>query len=58
MFSNIAQQVALPLKSATLYQEIIEANAKLAKLERLKSGIYLDCFPRTKNSAYFNKKFS
>lgn len=36
-FQTIAQQVALPLKSATLYQEIIEANAKLAKLERLKS---------------------
>ncbi len=36
-FQTIAQQVALPLKSATLYQEIIEANTKLAKLERLKS---------------------
>ena len=36
-FQTIAQQVSLPLKSATLYQEIIEANAKLAKLERLKS---------------------
>ena len=36
-FQTIAQQVALPLKSATLYQEIIETNAKLAKLERLKS---------------------
>ena len=36
-FQTIAQQVALPLKSATLYQEIIETNAKLEKLERLKS---------------------
>ena len=36
-FQTIAQQVSLPLKSATLYQEIIEANIKLAKLERLKS---------------------
>ncbi len=36
-FQTIAQQVSLPLKSAILYQEIIEANTKLAKLERLKS---------------------
>ncbi|MBO6087276.1 hypothetical protein J6P92_02900 [bacterium] len=36
-FGTITQQVALPLKSATLYQELIETNAKLAKLERLKS---------------------
>ena len=36
-FQTIAQQVALPLKSATLYQELIETNDKLAKLERLKS---------------------
>lgn len=36
-FQTIAQQVALPLKSATLYQEIIETNLKLEKLERLKS---------------------
>lgn len=36
-FQTIAQQVSLPLKSATLYQEIIETNAKLEKLERLKS---------------------
>ncbi len=36
-FQTIAQQVALPLKSATLYQELIETNAKLEKLERLKS---------------------
>ena len=36
-FQTIAQQVALPLKSATLYQELIETNEKLEKLERLKS---------------------
>ena len=36
-FQTIAQQVSLPLKSATLYQEIIETNEKLEKLERLKS---------------------
>ncbi len=36
-FQTKAQQVSLPLKSATLYQEIIETNAKLEKLERLKS---------------------
>lgn len=36
-FQTIARQVTLPLKSATLYQEIIETNAKLEKLERLKS---------------------
>ncbi len=36
-FRTIAQQVALPLKSATLYQEIKETNLKLEKLERLKS---------------------
>jgi len=36
-FQTLAQQVALPLKSATLYQEIIETNLKLEKLERLKS---------------------
>lgn len=36
-FQTIARQVSLPLKSATLYQELIETNAKLAKLERLKS---------------------
>ena len=36
-FQTIAQQVALPLKNASLYQEIIEANVKLEKLERLKS---------------------
>ncbi len=36
-FQTIAQQVSVPLKSAALYQEIIETNAKLEKLERLKS---------------------
>ena len=36
-FQTIAQQVSLPLKSAALYQEIIETNIKLEKLERLKS---------------------
>lgn len=36
-FQTIAQQVTLPLKSASLYQELIETNAKLEKLERLKS---------------------
>lgn len=36
-FQTIAQQVALPLKSASLYQEIKETNFKLEKLERLKS---------------------
>lgn len=36
-FQTIAQQVTLPLKSATLYQEIKETNLKLERLERLKS---------------------
>lgn len=36
-FQTIAQQVSLPLKSATLYQELKETNLKLARLERLKS---------------------
>ncbi len=36
-FQTIARQVALPLKNATLYQEIKETNHKLEKLERLKS---------------------
>lgn len=36
-FQTIAQQVALPLKSATLYQELKESNHKLERLERLKS---------------------
>lgn len=36
-FQTIAQQVSLPLKSATLYQELKETNHKLERLERLKS---------------------
>lgn len=36
-FQTIAQQVSLPLKSATLYQELKDTNKKLARLERLKS---------------------
>lgn len=36
-FQTIAQQVSLPLKSATLYQELKDTNEKLKKLERLKS---------------------
>lgn len=36
-FQTIAQQVTLPLKSAILYEELIETNKKLEKLERLKS---------------------
>lgn len=36
-FQTIAQQVTLPLKSAALYQEIIETNKKLERLEKLKS---------------------
>ena len=36
-FQTIAQQVSLPLKSATLYQELIDSNKKLERLERLKS---------------------
>ena len=36
-FQTIAQQVSLPLKSATLYQELKETNKKLERLERLKS---------------------
>lgn len=36
-FQTIVQQVTLPLKSATLYQEIKETNLKLEKLEKLKS---------------------
>ena len=36
-FQTIVQQVSLPLKSASLYQEIIDANHKLQRLERLKS---------------------
>ncbi len=36
-FQSIAHQVALPLRSAKLYQEISVANKKLEKLEKLKS---------------------
>lgn len=36
-FQTIARQVSLPLKSATLYQEIKETNIKLEKLEKIKS---------------------
>lgn len=36
-FQTIVRQAALPLKNATLYQEIKETNNKLEKLERLKS---------------------
>ena len=36
-FQTIARQVALPLKSATLYQEIKETNVKLERLEKIKS---------------------
>lgn len=36
-FQTIVQQVAMPLKSAILYQEIAATNKKLEKLERLKS---------------------
>ncbi|MBP3923852.1 hypothetical protein J6E39_01255 [bacterium] len=36
-FQTIARQVTLPLKSAILYQELIETNKKLEKLERMKS---------------------
>lgn len=36
-FQTIVRQAALPLKNATLYQEIKETNHKLEKLERLKS---------------------
>ncbi|MFI3301364.1 MAG: HAMP domain-containing sensor histidine kinase [Candidatus Gastranaerophilales bacterium] len=36
-FQTIAQQVSLPLKSATLYQEIKETNLKLERLEHVKS---------------------
>ena len=36
-FQTIAQQVTLPLKSATLYQELKATNKKLERLERLKS---------------------
>ena len=36
-FQTIAQQVSLPLKSASLYQQLKENNAKLERLERLKT---------------------
>lgn len=36
-FQTIVNQVAPPLRSATLYEEIKETNAKLEKLEHLKS---------------------
>lgn len=36
-FQTIAQQVSIPLRNATLYQEIIDTNKKLEKLEKLKS---------------------
>lgn len=36
-FQTIVHQVALPLRSATLYEEIKYTNIKLEKLERLKS---------------------
>lgn len=36
-FQTLAQQVSLPLKSASLYEEIKLNNEKLEKLERLKS---------------------
>ena len=36
-FQTIVQQVTLPLKNASLYQEIIETNKKLERLEKLKS---------------------
>lgn len=36
-FQTIARQVSLPLKSATLYQEIKETNVKLERLEKIKS---------------------
>ena len=36
-FQTLVNQVALPLKSAILYQEIAQKNKELARLERLKS---------------------
>lgn len=36
-FQTLAQQVSLPLKSASLYDEIKKSNKKLERLERLKS---------------------
>lgn len=37
IFRTIIQQVSMPLKNASLYQEIIETNKKLKKLEKIKS---------------------
>lgn len=36
-FQTLARQVAIPLKSAALYQEIKETNVKLERLEKIKS---------------------
>lgn len=36
-FQTLTQQVSLPLKSASLYEEIKKSNQKLERLERLKS---------------------
>ncbi len=36
-FQTLVRQVSLPIRSASLYQEIKETNRKLEKLERLKS---------------------
>ena len=36
-FQTIARQVSIPLKSAALYQEIMETNRKLEQLEKIKS---------------------
>ena len=36
-FQTLSKQVAIPLESASLYQELKETNIKLEKLERLKS---------------------
>lgn len=36
-FQTLSQQVSLPLKSASLYEEIKKSNQKLERLERLKS---------------------
>ena len=37
IFRTIIQQVSMPLKNASLYQEINETNKKLKKLEKIKS---------------------
>lgn len=36
-FQTIARQVSIPLKSASLYQEIMDTNRKLEQLEKIKS---------------------